>query len=179
MNTLEKAISGRLEKYLHAVRAVLENNGVEQEEITDLLDNLRCHALETASRHLESMSLEDALSRTLASLEAPDTYASYIPQPLNTEEKAIRNYSGWLGITSALTMILALLLAAVLSQHKLFDTPTSGTIFVFGEMLALGTGVAAWPNIWAKAGALCSALLLAFLMVAFLWVTASAVALWK
>jgi hypothetical protein len=171
MNALEKAIPGRMEKYLHAVRTVLENNGVEEEEIADLLDNLRCHALESASRFMESMSVGDAISRTLASLEAPETYASYAPQPSNLERKAARNYSGWLGIMSALTMILALLLSAVLSNQKLFDTPPSGTIFVFGEMLALGTGVAAWPNIWAKAGALCSGLLLAFLATAFLWVT--------
>ena len=173
MNALEKAISGRMEKYLHAVRAVLENNGVEEEEIADLLDNLRCHALETASRHLESMSLEDAVSRTLASLEAPEIYASYTPQPSHIERKMVINYSGWLGKLSALTMILAFLLAAVLSHQKLFDTPYSGSIFVFGEMLALGTGIATWPNIWGKVGTLCSALLLTFLITAFLWVTFS------
>ncbi len=173
MNALEKAISGKMEKYLHAVRAVLENNGVEEEEIVDLLDNLRCHALETASRHVESMSFEDALGRTLASLEAPEIYASYTPQLSNIEKNTVRNYSDWLGKMSALTMILALLLAAVFSQQKLFDTPFSGSIFVFGEMLALGTGIATWPNIWAKVGTLCSALLLTFLMTAFLWVTFS------
>jgi hypothetical protein len=173
MNALETAISGKMEKYLHAVRAVLENNGVEEEEIVDLLDNLRCHALETASRHLESMSFEDALSRTLASLEAPETYASYTPQPPNIEKMAARNYSDWLGKMSALTMILALLLAVLFSQQKLFDTPYSGSVFVFGEMLALGTGIATWPNIWAKVGTLCSALLLTFLITAFLWVTFS------
>ena len=151
----------------------MENNGVEEEEIVDLLDNLRCHALETASRHLESMSLEDALGRTLASLEAPETYASYTPRLSNIEKNAVINYSDWLGKLSALTMIMALLLAAVLSNQKLFDTPPSGTIFVFGEMLALGTGIATWPNVWAKVGTLCSALLLTFLVTAFLWVTFS------
>lgn len=171
MNALEKAIPGRMENYLHAVRAVLENNGVEEEEIADLLDNLRCHALETASRHLESTNVDDAISRTLASFEAPETYASYTPQPSNIEKKTARNCSDWLGIASALTMILALLVAAALSHQKLFDTPPSGAIFVFGEMLALGTGVAAWPNIWAKTGALCPGLLLTFLATAFLWVT--------
>jgi hypothetical protein len=86
---------------------------------------------------------------------------------------AARNYSDWLGKVSALTMIMALLLAAVFSHQKLFDTPFSGSIFVFGEMLALGTGIATWPNIWAKVGTLCSGLLLTFLTTAFLWVTFS------
>jgi hypothetical protein len=40
-------------------------------------------------------------------------------------------------------------------------------------MLALGTGIATWPNIWGKVGTLCSALLLSFLITAFLWVTFS------
>ncbi len=173
MSALEKAISGKMEKYLHGVRTVLENNGVKEEEIVDLLDNLRCHALETASRHLESMSFEDALGRTLASLEDPESYTSYTPQLSNIEKNTGRNYSDWLGKMSALTMILALLLAAAFSHQKLFDTPLSGSIFVFGEMLALGTGIATWPNIWAKVGTLCSGLLLAFLMTAFLWVTFS------
>jgi hypothetical protein len=173
MNALEKAISGRMEKYLRAVRAVLENNRVEEEEIVGLLDDLRCHAMEIASRHLESMSLEDAVSRTLASLEAPETYASHTPQPVYIERSTLINYSDWLGKLSALTMILAFLLAVVLSHQKLFDTPPSGSVFVFGEMLALGTGIATWPNVWAKVGALCSALLLTFLITAFLWVTFS------
>jgi hypothetical protein len=173
MSALEKTMSGRMEKYLHAVRAVLESNGVEDEEIAELLDNLRCHALETASRHLETMSAEDAASRTLASLEAPETYASYRPQPPGVEMKAARNYADWLGKISALTMILSLLVAAAFSREKLLDTTFSGTVFVFGEMLALGTGVATWPNIWAKVGTLCSALLLSFLATAFLWITFS------
>jgi hypothetical protein len=119
------------------------------------------------------MSLEDALDRTLASLEAPEIYASYTPRLSNIEKTAVTNYSDWLGKVSALTMILALLLAAVFSHQKLFDTPTSGSIFVFGEMLALGMGIATWPNIWAKVATLCSALLLTFLTTAFLWVTFS------
>jgi hypothetical protein len=171
MNALEKALPGRLEKYLHSVRTVLRNNGVEEGEIADLLDNLRCHALETASRYTESMSLDDAISRTLASLEAPETYASYTTEAPGLGKNPARNYPDWLGKVSALTMILALLVAAALSHQKLFDTPPSGSIFVFGEMLALGTGIAAWPNIWAKAGAVCSGLLLGFLATAFLWVT--------
>jgi hypothetical protein len=171
MNALEQAIPGKMEKYLQAVRTVLKSNGAEEEEIADLLDNLRCHALETASRYMESMSLEDAISRTLASLEAPETYASHAPQPSGFKAKAAGNYSGWLGMASALIMILALLVSVALSRQKLFDTPAAGTIFVFGEMLALGTGAAAWPDIWAKTGALCSGLLLVFLATAFLWVT--------
>jgi hypothetical protein len=173
MSTLEKTISGKMEKYLRDVRTVLKTKGVEEEEIVDLLDNLRCHALETASRHMESMSLEDAVSRTVASLEAPETYASYAPQSPNIHGNTAKDASGWLGKISALTMIAALLLAVVFSHQKLFDTPQSGLIFIFGEMLALGTGIATWPNVWAKVGTLCSALLLAFLITAFLWVTFS------
>jgi hypothetical protein len=171
MTTLEKAISAGMEKYLHAVRAVLQKNGAGEEETLELLDNLRCHALETASRHAESMSVEDALSRTLACLEAPETYASHTLAAPAGRNNAAAGHSGLLGKISAATMIAALLLSAVLSQQKLFDTPYSGSVFVFGEMLALGTGVASWPDVWAKAGALCSGLLLAFLAAAFLWVT--------
>lgn len=173
MSTLEQAISRKMERYLRDVRAVLEKNGVEKEEVVDLLDNLRCHALETASRHMESMSLEDAANRTIASLEAPEIYASYTPESLNLEKKNAKDHSGWLGKMSALTMILAFLLAVAFSHQKLFDTPYSGSVFVFGEMFALGTGIATWPNVWAKVGTLCSALLLMFLITAFLWVTFS------
>jgi hypothetical protein len=171
MNALEKTIPGKMEKYLQAVRAVLKNNGAGEEEIADLLDNLRCHALETASRYMESMSLDDAINRSLASLEPPETYATHAPERAGREAKATGNYSAWLGMASAAVMVLALLVPAALSKEKLFDTPLAGTIFVFGELLALGSGAAAWPDIWAKAGALCSGLMLAFLGAAFLWVT--------
>ncbi len=173
MSALEKTISLKMETYLRDVRAILESNGVEKEEIVDLLDNLRCHALETASRHMGSMSLDDAVSRTVASLEVPETYASYTSQSPSPEKKTAEEQPGWLGKISALTMILALLLAVTLSDQKLFDTPRSGLVFVFGEMLALGTGIATWPNVWAKVGTLCSALLLMFLVTVFLWVTIS------
>jgi len=173
MNVLEKTISDKMERYLHDVRAVLEANGIKEDEIVDLSDNLYCHALETVSRHLERMSLENALNLTFSSLASPDTYASYSQQISNNESNVARNYSDLLGKLSALTMILALLLSVLFSQQKLFDTPYSGSIFIFGEMLALGTGIATWPNIWAKVGTLCSALLLAFLITAFLWVTFS------
>ncbi len=173
MSALEKTISGNIEIYLRDVRVILENNGVEKEEIIDLLDNLRCHALETASRHMESMSLEDAVNRTVASLDAPETYGSYTSQSPHPEKKTVEDHSNWLGRMSALTMVLTLLLAIILSHQKLFDTPHSGLVFVLGEMLALGTGIATWPNVWAKVGALCSAFLLMFLITVFLWVTFS------
>jgi hypothetical protein len=173
MNVIEKTISDKMEGYLHDVRAVLEANRIKEDEIVDLLDNLYCHALETVSSYLERMSLENAVNRTMASLEAPESYASYSPQSPTLVKNGVRNYSDWLGKLSALTMILALLLSVLFFQQKLFDTPFSGSIFIFGEMLALGTGIATWPNIWAKVGTLCSALLLAFLATAFLWMTFS------
>jgi hypothetical protein len=171
MSVLEKAVSDKMKKYLRDVRNFLESNAVDKEEIGALLDNLRCHALETAAHHMENMSLEDAVNRTVASLDAPEIYAAYAPPALSAEKRAVIDSSGRFGKLSALTMILALLLAVLFSQHKLFDTPPSGSIFIFGEMLALGTGIASWPNIWAKVGTLCSGLLLAFLATAFLWVT--------
>lgn len=173
MSPLEKVISGKLEKYLRDVRSVLESNGIEKEEINDLLDNLRCHVLETATYHMENMSVDDAVNRTIASLEAPGIYASYTSQLPIKATKLSDNKSSLIGIISASTMIAALILAILFSQQKLFDTPLSGLVFVFGEMLALGTGVATWPNVWAKVGALCSALLLTFLITAFLWVSFS------
>jgi hypothetical protein len=173
MSLLEKAVSIRMEKYLDAVRAVLRSNGAGDEEVAGILDNLRLHALETASRHAENMSLEDAVNRTIAALEPPETYAAHDPRPAPAPGTSAARTSAprWLGMASALTMLAALLVAAALSRERLFDTEPSGTIFVFGEMLALGTGIAAWPDVWAKAGALCSGLLLGFLAVVFLWVT--------
>ena len=171
MNTTEKAISGRMEGYLRDVRVVLEGNGAEEEEIADLLDNLRCHALEKASFYLETMEYEEAINRTLATLDAPETYAS---PAFNTSDVAKKNVSksrNWLGVLSALIMIVSLALPVMMSKEKLFDTDPAGAIFIFGELLALGTGIAAWPNIWAKMGAICSALLLSFLVAVFLWKT--------
>ncbi len=171
MNTIEKAISGRMEGYLREVRVVLEGNGAEEEEIADLLDNLRCHALEKASLFLRTMEHEEAINRTLASLDAPATYALATASAPDIEKKNTSNSMNWLGKLSAAVMIVALVLPVVMSKEKLFDTDPAGAIFIFGELLALGTGIASWPNIWAKMGALCSALLLSFLSAVFLWKT--------
>ena len=171
MNTTEKAISVRMEGYLRNVRVVLKGNGAEEEEIADLLDNLRCHALEKASLYLETMEREEAINRTIASLDAPETYALATQRAPDIEKKNASKSKDWLGKLSAAIMIVALVLPVVMSKEKLFDTDPAGAIFIFGELLALGTGIASWPNIWAKMGAICSALLLSFLIAVFLWKT--------
>ncbi|MEJ2123492.1 MAG: hypothetical protein P8Y47_01470 [Alphaproteobacteria bacterium] len=167
MSTTEKAISARMKGYLRDVRVVLESNGVEEEEIADLLDNLRCHAVEKATLYLETMELEEAINRTLASLDAPETYASSPTAALNIIRKNSDKSKEWLGRLSALIMTLALVIPIVISKEKIFDTDPAGAIFIFGQLLALGTGIAAWPNIWAKVGVMCSSLLLLFLISVF------------
>lgn len=171
MNTTEKAISARMEGYLRDVRVVLEGNGAEEEEIADLLDNLRCHALEKASLYLETMEHEEAINRTIASLDAPATYASSTTASANITKQHPSKSKDWLSRLSALIMIVALILPILMSKEKLFDKDPAGAIFIFGELLALGTGIASWPNIWAKVGALCSTLLLSFLTAVLLWKT--------
>jgi hypothetical protein len=135
------------------------------------LDNLRCHALEKASYYLETMEYEEAITRTLASLDAPETYASPTFNIPDIKKKIVSKSRNWQGILSALIMLVSLVLPVAMSKEKLFDTDPAGAIFIFGELLALGTGIAAWPNIWAKMGAICSALLLSFLIAVFLWKT--------
>jgi hypothetical protein len=174
MNTTEKAVFNKIEGYLRDVRAVLEGNGGEEGEIAELLDNLRCHALEKVSLLLETMELEEAINRTLVSLDAPETYASATRFVSDIKEKNTNKSKDWLGKISTLIMIVALVLPIVMSKEKLFDTDPAGAIYIFGELLAFGTGAAAWPNIWAKVGTLCSALLLMFLLLVFLWKTLAA-----
>ncbi|MEJ2118463.1 MAG: hypothetical protein P8Y36_11460, partial [Alphaproteobacteria bacterium] len=100
-----------------------------------------------------------------------ETYALASQRAPDIEKQNTSKSKDWLGKLSAVIMIVALVLPVIMSKEKLFDTDPAGAIFIFGELLALGTGIASWPNIWAKMGAICSALLLSFLIAVFLWKT--------
>ncbi len=170
MATLEKILEERLSKHINSVRQTLSQEDMSPEDIEELLDNIYHHAISTARTYAEDHDINEAVEKTMATLEAPASYASQQEkQERGSDSKFNFQSKNILGGLSIIFMISGLVVGIILSDSRLFDTPYSGTVFIFGLLISLGTGLAALPNIFARLGALCSAFLLLFLITHFLW----------
>ncbi len=169
MSTLDNALSDRLNNHIRDVRQVLQGNGANSEEISILTENLYDHAFSTAEAMLEKYSVEEAVDRTLSGLQPPETYADRDFGFSGKDVKIASTVKVVLGVVSILFMGGSLALSAMLSDKIMFDVHHAGAIFLFGQIIAFGTGIAALPSILGRAGALCSAFMLMFLATGFLW----------
>ncbi|MGH1351786.1 MAG: hypothetical protein ACRBBN_13420 [Methyloligellaceae bacterium] len=169
MTNLEKALGDRLNSHIGEVRKVLKNTGASSEEVEILTENLYDHAFSKAESLLDKYSAEEAAERTLAGLQPAESYGENSVLASQDAEGSGISVKTILGVVSVLLMGGSLALSAFLAEKIMFDVHQSGAVFLFGQILAFGIGIAALPSLLGRAGALCSAFMLLFLITGFLW----------
>ncbi len=163
---LSAGARAKLDTYLHDVAQAMASSAMAQADIDAVVEGLKDQVTETLAAS-EATGEADMVA-LLATLDPPQAFG--LPAS-SKDEPAVRTISHLrvLGTLSAVACLVSLVLGMALSREKPFDSELSGTIFVFGQMIALAAGLAALRDPWGRFGTIASALMLGFLVIVFLF----------
>ncbi len=166
MTRMTADAAARMNAYLADVSEAMRAAGAEDADTESVTDSLRDHVTEAVAGLEKPLAEAADMDRILSALDPPQAFAT----PFETERAgqappAADTVSRWLGLGSVAVMGLSFVLGLGLSNDRPFDNDLAGTLFVFGQMIALAAGLCARKTRLGAFGAIASGSMLAFLAV--------------
>lgn len=176
---LTREAQNRLQTYLDAVSAAMTAGGEGSDAIAFTQDSLRDQVLEIAGTFLGDNEGpgaigEAAMRAALAHLDPPEAFQAADRSPegpvvMRFISSSLNNPPVTLGVASTVLMLVSVIIGFVLPAIASETRDPAGAVFLFGELLALAMGLAAWPNRWGRFGVFGASALILLLIVVFVW----------